>query len=280
MKRRQQKSLIPEKYQLPIAIGGAVLLVLIVFLNYVLPGLRGGGEGAGTTEAVASAVAPAPSAPANAAAAAVPATPELADLQVLESLLAELQKQLVEVPEQPAAPPPVTSNPFSPFATGPMLDPGNSEFQGFPGEVAPGATLEGTGFNFPLPELPEEPSEEELERRDRLSRLVLSGTMTSGEVAIAVINGGYYRLGDQVEGFRLSAIQEKQVTLQDELGTEVLHLRDPNRSGSPGLTLPPALKAVVEAPEEAVEMQEVAVEPEVIAPASAEAAVTTPGEEP
>lgn len=237
--KRKKSGLIPEKAQIPVAIGGLILLVLLVLYRFVLPRFRA--EPVPPPAASASAPSEAAAAPAPGASGAaesanlVPGLAAMDDLQAVETLSAELQKQALNLPKTGAAPPPLAANPFSPFNAG-----ASPEIPSPPGAEGDGATASGI-FAQTQPvadETPPEPTQEELDRLDRLGSLHLTGTLQSGGWSMALINEGYYRPGEQVEGFTIAEIQEKQVTLRDQQGTEVLHL-EASQFKPPAMTLPP-----------------------------------------
>lgn len=81
-------------------------------------------------------------------------------------------------------------------------------------------------------EVASEPSAEDLRkqregsRQNRLTRLHLSGTCIIGGTAMAVINGEYYRPGDEIDGFSLKEIKPSEVLIEDEIGPEVLRIQE------------------------------------------------------
>ncbi|MBI2432727.1 MAG: hypothetical protein HYV26_07650 [Candidatus Hydrogenedentes bacterium] len=286
MKKKQPKSLIPNNIGVPIAIIGAIILVAIILWQFVFAKKEPRPESAAAT-APAAAVPAAPPAPAASmaspattttaadtpeAAAPIPATPDEADLQVLQDLLKTAQAYLVEPAAGGAAMPPLAANPFSPLApvqtTAPPVPEGMPLDTWLVEGAAPPETLE----NY-LGEPPGAPGEERLTRKEqerqlRLEGLLLSATITKNGWGMAIINDVCYHLGEEIEGFTIKRIDEKRVVLQDDVGETELFLAPPYGT-------PPRMQTPVPAEREAPEEAEVEEAPGL----SEQAEVTEPAEE-
>lgn len=228
--RKKQRGLIPEKAQVPVAIGGAALLLIIVLWRFVLPSDQGAGDTPASPPAVAVASSLEITAQEAGDAGAVPSS----DLEAVQTLVTALKEKLVPVAAAASAPPPLVSNPFSPFGQGDAPQPGLLEEEAVTAEEGALIPLEPAG----LEALPLVPSEEEMERLDRLAGLRLTATIQSGSWSMAVINGSCYRRGDKVEDFIITEIGEKQVSLKDDQGLETLHIEAGNSAQGPRMTLP------------------------------------------
>lgn len=219
--RRKNASLIPEKAQVPVMVGGAIVLVLVVAWQF-LP-LGAPKETAVTTAQTAVVVPPAaPVAPIAAAAPGLPAAD--GSIAALEALVAEAQKEMTVLPAG-AGIPPLASNPFSPLvqvSDDPDGPPPGMTAQEWAAQEEETGDPSGTGMEVAGD--PDAPTAEEIDRQYRLASLNLTGTIKTGAWAMAVINDGYYRTGQKVEGFTVAAINEKEVLLRDAQGETKLYL--------------------------------------------------------
>jgi len=200
MRKRKTHSLIPPHLQVPVAIGGAILLLLVLVWRM----------------GVFSREAPPPSRNAGAVQ-ATPMAPE--EFTVLAELVAQARQQMAAPPPPPEAMPPLRGNPFSPLTA--LLLQAEEE------DDAEEVFAQGPNGDFefePLP-LPVGPSPEEVRRRQALSEMRLSSVILNGSWAMAIVNDEYVRVGGEVAGFRVREIREREIVLEDALGRETVPLR-------------------------------------------------------
>ena len=173
---RSKKKGIPSKYQIPAAIGLAVVFGTILIWRF------GGSEedAAAATE--------------------IPGAPQRVSIEGLNAVLSEIETGNIGRSAVLSTSPPLERDPFQRIET-----------------IVETAT-----------EPSEEKVQEEMEesREDRLMLLRLSGTCIIGSTAMAVINGKYYKPGDEIDGFYVKDIKPSEVVLEDEIGPEVLRIQE------------------------------------------------------
>ena len=211
MPGRKSHTLIPPKAQIPLMIGGLILLAAI--LTWRLSGLRRDeGDGAAVEASAPASADPAVAAPAQAtpvAAAAPGLSPlsadpadQLTELQSRLVALGEVRRRLsgkaaeesVLAPEEVARP--LSRNPFV-----------------APPKAVPEKEASAMGKTAAA-----EP------RGKRLSDLRLRGTVVSGSIALANFNGETYSVGDSVRGFVIRRIDPMSAIISDDQSTEVVRM--------------------------------------------------------
>lgn len=210
MQKKKEHTFVPEAAQLPVAIGGGILLLLLVLWQV---GIFGGGSTAQGTAALT----PEATALVAGGVSEVAGVDDAGALDALVNratiLLARPREVLDEMPR-------LTVNPFTPLAA---LEPeANAEYTAAELEAA---RLDNITLPGMAPEEPE-PIEEPDDTAWALAGFQLTATVIKANWAMAAINGEYYRRGETLEGFTIKDIREREVILEDENGEVRLMLFD------------------------------------------------------
>ena len=183
---KKKNSIVPANAQVPLAIVLAVFFAIILYWRFG-PQIRG----------ESSPLPPVAVAPDNG--------PE-GSLEDLKTILAKVEKEPFEYEERPKTIPPLARNPFR--QEGPPVSELTDEEALGPQPLQPVEDAD---------EVSEEVLIEQM-REERLAALVLSGTCVVANQAMAIINGRYLREGDEVEGFVVKDVREREVVLEDDAG--------------------------------------------------------------
>lgn len=181
-----KKSLIPANAQVPVAIVLAILFTLLLWWRFAPKK-----EAEETTTVMISSG----------------ETEVEVSLDELQTILAEIQAGRIKHASRGTSVPTLLKNPFERLEKVPMPDP----------------LLEIENESDPRND------ERLLEIRQRehdqqLATMALTATGITGKSAIALINGKYFKVGDMVEGFVVKKIREREVTIEDQLGTEIIRM--------------------------------------------------------
>jgi hypothetical protein len=190
------KELIPRKVQMPLALFLGILLLIVLVWRF------GGRRGPSPAEGAPT--------PKEAEEAAV-------SVEDLSQLLGDLKMDGGSRGVFAHEAPPLERNPFlmgpEPAAPNP----------GEPAQAALGAQANGSenGGGESSPQVKEAAVKS---RSERLSALRVSATGITRDSALALVNGMCLKKGDTIAGFVVKEINEREVILEDELGTESVRM--------------------------------------------------------
>lgn len=194
-RKRKQRSLLPEQYQLPATLFMAVVFVVVLYFQF----------GKKKTAVAAAPVVAGQPAVAGAPALALPPDAGLAMVTQLNEAMLQLKKAAAApAPTQAIAP--LAGNPFFPAAF---------ELQRIDSEEGESAAAGNAAMQAPEEPEPEPVSELVVEETPLP---VLTGVLVQGAHKVAILDGDYVHVGERKGDFTVADIQERRVLLKNEDG--------------------------------------------------------------